>query len=92
MKNVLGEDLTAIVRANRKGNGGSRETQFELGIGYVTDFAGKPTGEIRIRTEQIETGVAPIVGTLKLDKAEEILRGLIEAIQIAKGCSRGGSN
>lgn len=85
MKSVEGEKLITIITARRKGTGGvSRKTPFELGIGNVTDFRGRPTREIRIRTEQIASQVAPVVGTLTLSEARELLIGLQKAIVIAE--------
>lgn len=81
LKKVEGEVLTVVVMARRKTRG---QTPFELGIGYVANEVGRPNGEIRIRTEQIESDVAPVVGTLELEDADKLSLGLQKAISIAK--------
>ncbi|OFX13713.1 MAG: hypothetical protein A2Z18_08675 [Armatimonadetes bacterium RBG_16_58_9] len=80
MKNVKGERIIAEIIARRKRNG----TKFLLGVGIVLTRDDKPNGQIRIRTEQIESGVPPIVATLSLNAAQEFCDGLQEAIKIAK--------
>lgn len=84
MKKVRGEKIIAEVNARRKGRRVGEQTPFCLGIGVVTDGAEELTGEIRIRTEQLDSGVAPIVGTMTLDEAETFCIGLVESIDQAK--------
>lgn len=83
MKTVAGEKIITVVKANRKGRGTNKQTAFEIGIGIVLDEQGNPTGKIRIRTEQIESGVAPVVGTIQLDKANTLCEGFIDSISLA---------
>lgn len=83
MKEVKGEKIITVVRVHRKGRNETDRTEFELGVGYCLNDDNNPTGQIRIRTEQIDSGVAPIVATLESDEAEEFCIGLIDSISIA---------
>jgi hypothetical protein len=76
-----GETILAVVTAERKR---SPHTRFSLGVGIVVDDTETPTGQIRFRTEQIDSGVPPVVGTLSIEAAEEFCTGLQKAISIAK--------
>lgn len=84
MKKVKGEKIIHVIRAHRKGRNERDRTEFELGVGYCLDDDDNPTGEIRIRTEQIASGVAPVVATLDLNVAEELCTALIDSIGFAE--------
>ena len=80
MKNIPREKLLEVIVARRKGN----RTEFEIGVGYESDTSGCPTGRIRIRTEQIASGVAPVVASLSVEEATRLLAGLTEALNIIR--------
>ena len=84
MKKVQGEKILRTVTAKRKGRNENDQTEFELGVGYVVDKNNRPTGYVRIRTEQISSGVAPVVATLDLKTAEQFCTSLIDAIGFAE--------
>lgn len=84
MADVAGERIVKTVIARRKGRRAGEQTEFELQVGYVVDEAGNPTGEVRIRTKQMDTGVAPVVGTLDLNSAEDFCTGFIDSIGFAE--------
>lgn len=83
MKDVEGEVIVRTFKVKRKGRGGHDQTEFELGIGYCVDGNGKPTGEVRLRTEQIDSGVAPLVATIENECAEGFCTALIDSIALA---------
>lgn len=83
MRKVKGEEIVKVVRARRKGRREGEQTEFEFGVGYCVDENNQPTGEVRFRIEQIDSGVAPVVGTLDPNAAEEFCTGLIDSITIA---------
>ena len=88
MKKIKGENIVQVIYAHRKGrNRVNDQTRFELGVGYCLDDCGDPTGKIRIRTEQIESTVAPVVATLDLDVAKVFRAALDESIRIAESQS-----
>lgn len=80
MKVVAGEKLLEIIVTRRKGN----KTPFELGIGYETDSRGSATGRVRIRTEQIESGIAPLVASVSTDEACRLLTSLQDALDLIR--------
>jgi hypothetical protein len=81
LKKLPDEVLVEVISAYRKTKG---QTKFELGVGYIIEKSGKPTGKIRIRTEQLSSGVAPVVGTLELEEARKLQKSLEKAINIAQ--------
>lgn len=84
MKDVPNERILHVVRARRKGRSKDDQTPFEIGVGIVTDHEGNCTGEIRLRTEQISSGVAPVVGTFDIEAAEKLAATILTAIELAK--------
>ena len=84
MKKVTDERILKIVSARRKGRWGNNQTEFELGVGYSVTEDGKPTGKVVIRTEQVESGVPPVVAILDAGIADDLCLGLIDAIGFAK--------
>lgn len=85
MRKVAGERILKVVTARRKGRGGHNQTEFELGVGYLVDANGDPTGKVVIRTEQVDTGVPPIVAILDAGIADDFSYNFIDAIGFATG-------
>lgn len=82
---VAGERIIRTVIAHRKGKRGTvNQSEFDLQVGYLVDNDGNPTGQIRIRARQKDTGVAPVVGTLDLGAADDFCTGLIDSISFAE--------
>lgn len=84
MKRVDGENLTAEVIGSRKGR---TQTPIAIGVGNVLDQGNEPTNEIRLRTEHVSSGVAPVVATISIESAETLVEGLQLALTKAKKVS-----
>lgn len=85
MRKPADERILKVVEARRKGRRGKNQTEFELGVGYLVDDNGNPTGKVVIRTEQRASGVPPLVAVLRVGIADDLCCGLIDAIGFAKG-------
>lgn len=90
MNSVAGERLFSSVTATRKGSrGGNPKSEFEIGFGVVMEGS-HDTDMIRVRTQQSDSGVPPIVGAISITNAETLRDGLNEAILRATIASQNG--
>ena len=84
MKEISDERMLGIYKARRKGRHGADQTEFEIGVGYLVNTDEEPTGQVVIRTEQLDSGVAPIVAVLEISTADDFCTKLIDAIGMAE--------